>query len=224
MLQWLLTQGEYFLSILLAALCGAAIGFERENRLKTAGIRTHLIVSIASALMMIVSKYGFYDLLGKEGIGLDPSRIAAGIVTAIGFLGAGIIFIRGRGAVSGLTTAAGIWATVGIGIAIGAGMYLIGVLTTALIIILQWLLHKHLRLIKPARPAKVTIRAASAEEACRIIQNRIGANIHIISIKAEKETEECMLLEINMQLPELADCIQAANALLEEPAILAVEI
>lgn len=134
---------DYLFRIILSAMCGFAIGFEREKRLKNAGIRTHIIVAISSALMMIVSKYGFYDVL-ESGLSVDASRIAAGVVTAIGFLGAGVIYVRKENTI-GLTTAAGLWATVGIGIALGAGMYFIGITTTALIIIIQLLLH-HLKL------------------------------------------------------------------------------
>ena len=116
---------EYLLRIVLAAVCGGAIGFERERRSKSAGIRTHIIVALSAALMMVVSKYGFFDVIGLGGISLDASRVAAGVVTAIGFLGVGVIFTHGR-TVSGVTTAAGLWATVGVGIAVGAGLYVTG--------------------------------------------------------------------------------------------------
>lgn len=96
---------EYLLRIVLAAVCGGAIGFERERRSKSAGIRTHIIVALSAALMMVVSKYGFFDVIGLGGISLDASRVAAGVVTAIGFLGVGVIFTHGR-TVSGVTTAA----------------------------------------------------------------------------------------------------------------------
>lgn len=112
------------------------IGYERKNRNKEAGIRTHAIVSLGAALIMIVSKYGFSDIPDY-----DASRVAAQIVSGVGFLGAGIIFIRNN-AVSGLTTAAGIWATSGVGMAIGAGMYYIGIVIAFLIVFLQFLLHK----------------------------------------------------------------------------------
>lgn len=131
---------EYVLRLVLSALFGGIIGLEREFRMKDAGVRTHLIVSLASCMMMLVSKYGFYDVLEHPEIRLDPSRIAAGIVTAIGFIGAGTIFSRGRN-VTGLTTAAGLWATVGIGMATGAGMYFISTFGTGLIITIQALLH-----------------------------------------------------------------------------------
>lgn len=134
------TEWIYMLRILIACICGALIGLEREKRSKNAGVRTHILVSLASALMMIVSKYGFFDVIVTEGITIDASRIAAGVVTAIGFLGAGVIFIRNENTI-GLTTAAGLWGTVGIGITIGSGMYITGIASTILVIVLQYLLH-----------------------------------------------------------------------------------
>ncbi len=138
-------QLHFLFRMLVACLCGIAIGFERRNRAKEAGIRTHCIVACASALMMIISKYGFGDLLDGAiyplaDVRLDPSRMAQGIVTGVGFLGAGIIFIQ-RGAIRGLTTAAGIWATSGIGMAIGAGMYFIGITGTVMVLLAQLVLH-----------------------------------------------------------------------------------
>ncbi len=137
---------EFCLRILLAAVCGAAIGFERTRRYKEAGIRTHVIVCAAAALLMIVSKYSFADLSAADGFisgttGTDPARIAAQVVTGIGFLGAGVIFKNGS-TVKGLTTAAGIWATAGIGLTIGAGLYWIGLFATVLLAIMQILMHR----------------------------------------------------------------------------------
>ena len=128
--------GELLLRIVVACLCGAAVGIERSKRFKEAGIRTHLVVCFAAALMMIVSKYAFGDV--NPG---DPARIAAQVITGVSFLGAGVIFRHGT-TVKGLTTAAGIWATAGIGLAVGAGMYLIGAFATVLIVMLQFLMHK----------------------------------------------------------------------------------
>ncbi|CAK7078899.1 MAG: hypothetical protein EUB_03953 [Eubacterium sp.] len=90
----LLWEMELFARVVVAGICGAVIGYERQNRLKEAGIRTHLIVALGAALMMVVSKYGFSDIIGQNGVALDPSRIAAQIVTGVGFLGAGIIFVH----------------------------------------------------------------------------------------------------------------------------------
>lgn len=133
--------GECILRLMLSALFGGVIGLEREIRLKGAGIRTHLIVCFASCMMMIVSKYGFFDMLSYEGVGVDPGRIAAGIVTAIGFLGAGTIFSRTQG-VTGLTTAAGLWATVGVGMSAGAGLYAISFFGMAIILTAEILLYR----------------------------------------------------------------------------------
>lgn len=142
--EWLILDLTSLLRLVLSCICGIAIGFERKNRSKEAGIRTHCIVACASALMMIISKYGFYDLiqqgLTQVDVRLDPSRMAQGIVTGVGFLGAGMIYIQ-RGSIRGLTTASGIWATSGIGMAIGSGLYVIGILATIIILLLQIFLH-----------------------------------------------------------------------------------
>lgn len=132
---------EFLLRLALAAVCGGAVGLEREIRLKEAGVRTHLIVCFASCMMMIVSKYGFADVMGSPAVSIDPGRIAAGLVTAIGFLGAGTIFARSRG-ITGLTTAAGLWATVGIGMTTGAGMYVLSIFSTGFIVVVQAILHR----------------------------------------------------------------------------------
>jgi putative Mg2+ transporter-C (MgtC) family protein len=110
--------------ILLAFALASLIGFEREMKMKSAGLRTHALVGLGAALLMLVSKYGFTDVLVGEHLRLDPSRIAAQIVSGIGFIGGGLIFVR-RDIVHGLTTAATIWLTAAIGMACGAGMYLL---------------------------------------------------------------------------------------------------
>ena len=135
--------------IVLATACGSVIGLERSRRLKGAGIRTHSVVAAASCLLMIISKYGFTDLVvsGMEFAGTkgaDPSRIAAQIVSGVSFLGVGIIYRDVRYATKGLTTAAGIWAVAAIGMAIGCGMYVTGIFTTAFILGLQIFMHKHM--------------------------------------------------------------------------------
>lgn len=117
--------------LLLAFVLSAAIGLEREMRHKSAGLRTHTLVGFAAALIMLVSKYGFGDILSEGRIVLDPSRIAAQIVTGIGFIGGGLIFVR-RDSVRGLTTAAIVWLTTAVGMACGAGLPLLAIVVTAL--------------------------------------------------------------------------------------------
>ena len=125
---------EFILRLFLAGIMGAVIGLDREYRAKEAGYRTHFLVSLGSALIMIVSQHGFGEILDTPNVNLDPSRIASQVVTGIGFIGAGTIILH-KQIVRGLTTAAGIWATSGIGLAIGAGMYTLGVSATILTLI-----------------------------------------------------------------------------------------
>jgi len=136
---WELTPWPEFdlvLRLVIAALLGGLVGFEREHAEKPAGLRTLLLVCVGSALFTIASKFGFGD-------SADAARVAAGIVAGIGFLGAGTI-LRGEGAVVGITTAATIWAVAAIGLAVGAGLYLVAVVTTAIALI-------SLRLLAPPR-------------------------------------------------------------------------
>lgn len=130
------TDLEYMLRIVVAAVLGLAIGSERRNRNKSAGPRTHSILAVGAALIIIVSKYGFDDVSTY-----DAARIAAQVVSGIGFLCAGVIFVR-RNLVSGLTTAAGLWTTGGVGLAAGAGMYVLAISTTVLVILIQFIMHK----------------------------------------------------------------------------------
>jgi putative Mg2+ transporter-C (MgtC) family protein len=122
----MISNTEILLRLIAAAALGSLIGFERERLLWAAGIRTHMLVCVGSCLIMIVSAFGFADVLGQEHTVLDPSRVAAQVVSGIGFLGAGSILARGE-IVKGLTTAASIWTVAAIGLAIGILIILAGV-------------------------------------------------------------------------------------------------
>ena len=125
---------EMVLRLLLATALGAIIGYQRERAGKPAGLRTHILICAGAALFTVASLYGF-------GAAADPARIAAGIVAGIGFLGAGAIIRRGEGIVAGLTTAATIWAVAAIGLAAGAGLYIVSAVTTAITLIVLCLPH-----------------------------------------------------------------------------------
>lgn len=129
----MLPQLELIARLCLAALLGGAIGFERERLSWSAGLRTHMLVCVSACLVMIVSAYGFQDVLARDHIGLDPSRMAAQVVSGIGFLGAGAILLRGE-IVRGLTTAASLWSVAAVGLAVGGGLYVAGAATTAIIL------------------------------------------------------------------------------------------
>ncbi|WP_295940349.1 MgtC/SapB family protein [uncultured Alistipes sp.] len=127
-----MTEWDLIVRLCVAGLCGTVIGIDREYRVKDAGFRTHFLVALGSALMMIVSQYGFEGFLAThDGLRLDPSRIAAQVVSGIGFIGAGTIIIH-RQLVRGLTTAASLWATAGIGLAAGGHMYIVAAAATVL--------------------------------------------------------------------------------------------
>jgi putative Mg2+ transporter-C (MgtC) family protein len=131
----MLSNTELFTRLLLAAAFGSVIGFERERLLWAAGLRTHMLVCVGSSLIMIVSAFGFSDIVNDSHVVLDPSRIAAQVVSGIGFLGAGTILLRGE-VVKGLTTAASLWSVAAIGLAVGGGLYVAALSTTIIILLI----------------------------------------------------------------------------------------
>lgn len=126
-------QVDFIIRLLLAVILGGVIGYERESHSKEAGLKTHILVCVGSALIMIVSQYGFSEVLGTY-VNVDPSRIAAQVVSGIGFLGAGVIF-KDNSSIKGLSTAAGVWCVAAIGLVVGSGMYILGVCSTIIILI-----------------------------------------------------------------------------------------
>jgi len=139
-----------FLELASAFLLSAAIGLEREIRHKSAGLRTYTVVGTTAALFLLISKYGFTDVLVANRVVLDPSRVAAQIVTGIGFIGAGLIFVRGD-RVTGLTTAATVWLVTGVGMACGAGLPLLALAATAAYFVVAFVFPRIVRLL-PGEP------------------------------------------------------------------------
>ena len=178
---------EHILRILLAAALGFAVGFERKMRYKEAGIRTHAIVAVGSCLIMLVSKYGFADIPDY-----DASRVAAQIVSGIGFLGAGMILYK-REALSGLTTAAGIWATAGIGMCVGAGLYILSAAATVLIIALQCLLHLPLKIFRTKEVQVIRVRFTCDGDENEAVKRIFGVNKFIkINMTRTEAGRECI--------------------------------
>ena len=158
----------YILRIACAGLCGILVGLERQYRSKEAGIRTHFMVACGAALMMVISKYAFFDviadgLIAGADIRLDPSRVASTIVSGVGFLGAGTIFVH-KNTITGLTTAAGLWATAGIGMAFGSGMYVVGFAATGIMVLSQILLHMNVMVLRGSRIKKLIISGINRED------------------------------------------------------------
>lgn len=212
-------QLPYILRVIVACLCGAAIGYERSVRQKDAGIRTHVIVALGSALMMVVSKYGFFDVILTDSVSVDASRIAANIITGISFLGAGVIFVK-NASIKGLTTAAGIWATSGVGIAIGSGMYVIGIFSTALMIVLQIILHKYFRNIENPVSNEVMLVIKDDRESIQKIKNFIAENsLQIQSYDYIRNGDGTVTLKILVRSDGMVDFDKTMDYLLENDDI-----
>ena len=203
----LLQQLYLCLPILISAVLGFIIGFERKLRRKEAGIRTHTILCIGSCLMMVISMNAF-------GSDVDSSRVAAQIVSGIGFLGAGMIVLK-KHEVYGLTTASGIWATAGIGMACGAKLYVIATIATILLIVVQCVLHLNLRLFRhrPYYIVNIVFKMKTNEnniikeifDVTRfnnlIIERKNGELIYSASLNTEKELSSTTLSEIIQNNP-----------------------
>ena len=191
-----LVHMEYLLRIIVATILGLAIGSERKNRNKSAGISTHAIVALGAALIMVVSKYGFMDTDRA-----DAARVAAQVISGVGFLGAGVIFVRNN-LVNGLTTAAGIWATAGVGVAMGAGLYLIGVSSAVLIILLQFAMHNISYFSKVASGGlirmKIMKQAGSVGKMEEYLQKE---GLDVVSVKINKKKKEEVDLEFDVVYP-----------------------
>ncbi len=195
------TDGEYMLRILLAAIMGGVIGTERSRRQKEAGVRTHVIVAVGSALIMVVSKYGFFDLWEAFKFDVDPSRLASNIVTGVGFLGAGVIFVK-NASIRGLTTAAGIWATAGVGMALGSGMYTVGIFTGLLIIALQFLLHNHISRLEGSHVNELKMKVRYSPGIVEHLKDQLaerGMNIEYFRIK--KSTDGILTCSLALRMP-----------------------
>lgn len=189
------SQLFYIVRIFVAGLCGCLIGLERKNRSKEAGIRTHCVVACASALMMVISKYGFFDVGDADG-----ARIAAQVVSGIGFLGAGMIFVH-KNTVTGLTTAAGIWATSGVGLAVGSGMYIVGILATLLIFFAQIILHKNFKWLMTPKMKKVTIKDVDIKGYQDYITEKFkNHKINVYEVYVEK-TDSGMNYTLKIDMP-----------------------
>ena len=217
----LLQYAEFILRILVACLCGACIGFERTKRLKEAGIRTHIIVCSAAALIMIVSKYAFGDVVDQNGVGLfgthgtDPARLAAQIISGISFLGAGMIFRTGN-SVRGLTTAAGIWATAGIGLAIGAGMYVIGIFATMIVAVIQILMHRFMIGADTMIIGKISCAVMDQEAFNKALDAYlVQKKIQVISTKVSFQENGTMVYDLTLRVnvdTTIADLTEFLNS------------
>lgn len=186
---------DFIFRVFVAALLGGVIGFEREYRAKEAGLRTHFLVAMGSALFMILSQYGFESQLGMPTISLDPSRIASQVVTGIGFIGAGTIIFQ-KHVIKGLTTAAGLWVTSAIGLTCGSGMYLLAVTATLLVLLcLETIYFVLLRF--GSRNISVTVSTTNRENINKVIERLRHDNVTMDSYEMKRQGD---LFTVSMEL------------------------
>lgn len=213
----ILQDMELLLRIVVAMILGILIGNERKNRMKSAGMRTHALVALGSALMMVVSKYGFTDTVQGDG-----ARLAAQVVSGVGFLGAGMIFVR-HNLVSGLTTAAGVWTTAGIGLTIGAGMYFVGVLSAVLMVLMQNISHRMPYFSNVAAGGLIRMTVQKKTGAVEDIQQLLKSQkIEIQSLQIQKTDQEKVRLEFEVIYPRKMDKPALFCALAEREDVLSV--
>lgn len=211
-------QWELLLRIILACVLGIVIGLERRTRNKLAGVRTHAIVAFGAALIVVVSKYGFADIPNY-----DASRIAAQIVSGIGFLGAGIIIVRNNSSVSGLTTAAGLWATAGVGMSIGAGQYFLSISSAVLLICLQIAMHKIGFLSNEPHVCKVKMTIKGSMDKVDLVKEFIQKEkIDITVIKLNKLSDETVKMEMDLLFPAKSNKMKFIEGLADKDYILSI--
>ncbi len=211
-----LSWAEVLLRVVLAAVLGGAIGIEREIREREAGLRTHMLVAVGAALFTLASAYGFRDFLvhGGSVVRADPTRIAAQIVTGIGFLGAGAIIRQGL-AVRGLTTAATLWVVAAIGLAAGAGYYSAAVITTVIVLFSLWPLRiLARRFLERPHERRLTVRLAAEASAGPVLTALENLGVRIDSFELE-DGEEGRTLALRVDLPRGAQPAMVARRLSE---------
>ncbi|MFC3520805.1 MgtC/SapB family protein [Streptomonospora nanhaiensis] len=210
-------------ALAVALVLCSLIGLERELRQKTAGLRTHTLVGVGAALFMVVSKYGFSDVLGDD-VMLDPSRVAAQIASGIGFIGAGVIFVR-QDIVRGLTTAATIWVAAAVGTAAGGGLWLVATAVTAAHFLVALGYPPLLRLVTRARPATAPVRVSYLDGmgALRTILTEItGRGFDVREVYTERAHPRGAVIDLVVQVRGNGKVDQLAAALSESEGVLSV--
>jgi len=188
--------------LLAAAVAGAVIGLEREIHSHPAGMRTHLMVSMGAAAFMIISMHGFADVVGDEGVSLDPSRVAAQVVSGIGFIGGGAILKYGV-SIRGLTTAGSLWATAAVGMAFGSGLLVLGAAAAAIILFSLWPLNVILERLRRERleESRVRLGMTRLETLDSVYGTMRAEHVGIESIHSQRLGKGRYEVELKLQLP-----------------------
>lgn len=219
----------YAFRIVAASICGAAIGVERTTRLKQAGIKTHCFIACTAAVMMILSKYCFADLvIGADGFlagtkGADPSRMASQVISGIGFLGAGVLLKKGD-TIHGLTTAAGFWVTTAIGLAIGSGMFFTGIFTTVLVLLVQIFFHR-MHIGGDTYTYVVNAVIDDSIKPRRVLEGELKKNHLKVSVgKVEKMEDNLLSVQILIKTTTPLTLDEAINILMANSSIKSISL
>lgn len=215
---------EFLFRILLATVLGAAIGLERTKRQKEAGVRTHCIIACASAVFMILSKYAFINTAALAGSrGADAARIAAQVVSGISFLGAGVIFKNGS-SIRGLTTAAGMWGTAAVGMAIGAGLYWLGLMEAVVLVVIQLVLHRFPVGGDAETTQEVTVHMEDSEDLMRAFDRLVEGHKGKITDSTLTRENGLLCLEVSIRLPDPITHQEALAFLKENPGVRKISV
>ena len=215
---------EFLIRLLLSAALGALVGLERSKRRKEAGIRTHCIIACTSALFMIVSKYAFLDCVALDGLrGADPARIAAQVVSGISFLGAGVIFKNGS-SIRGLTTAAGMWGTAAVGMAIGAGMYWLGLMEAVVLVVIQLVLHRFRVGGDAEITQEVTVHMTDSDGLMQAFDCLVREHRGKITDSTLTREDSMLCLEVSIRLPDPITHEEALRFLRENPGVRKISV
>jgi putative Mg2+ transporter-C (MgtC) family protein len=219
-----LSLGDEILRLLVAAGLGGAVGLEREYREREAGFRTHMLVAVGAALFTIASAYGFHDFLvsGDAVVRTDPTRIAAQIVTGIGFLGAGAIIRQGV-AVRGLTTAATLWVVAAIGLTTGAGYYSAAIITTLIALISLWPLRAASHVVMGrfrAESGRILAQLPATETPAPLVAEveRLGARLTSLEVSYEGDRRTVLMavaLPAGVEAPDVIARLADVDQVLE---------
>jgi putative Mg2+ transporter-C (MgtC) family protein len=213
----MLFEWELVLRLLVAAGLGSVIGADRERLVWAAGLRTHMLVCVGSCLFMIVSAYGFADSLGEHVI-LDPSRVAAQVVSGIGFLGAGSILLRGE-VVRGLTTAASLWTVAAIGLAIGGGLYVEAVAATLIILaILTVIKPLERRFAGRNRHHEITLKADRGQMSIEVLNRTLGYRArritrYVAQPAEDQDMDDISIIMARLSPTDIAEMVKQLEAL-----------
>lgn len=215
----MLETSEILIRLLLASAFGGLIGIERERKDWAAGLRTHMMVSVGSCLIMIVSSFGFADILGSENVSLDPSRVASQVISGIGFIGAGTILFLKQGAIRGLTTASGLWTVAAIGLATGGGLYFAAGATTVIALIILWALKPleqvYFRKYKPILLRVTTRPEAESDFIKKLLDN---SDLKIQSFNLERNDTE-LVYDLKFEHTDLSKLELVIEELLNDTSV-----